>query len=86
MTDEDMIVNLRQLFDQMGRLSVQIINDAAQVPGAELYRRRSGRMARAYELVGYTPTPKQGLAMEDRSGGAKRSSVTLPEAERLTPA
>jgi DNA invertase Pin-like site-specific DNA recombinase len=47
MTDEDMIVKLRQLLDQVGRLSVQIINDAAQVPGAELYRRRFGGMASA---------------------------------------
>jgi hypothetical protein len=79
MTDDEMIVRLRELFCQVGRLSVQIINDAAQIPGAELYRRRFGGMARAYELVGYTPTPKQALAMESRPGGVQRSSVSLAD-------
>lgn len=81
-----MIVRLRQLFEEVGRLSVQIINDAAQIPGADFYRRRFGGMARAYELVGYTPTPKQVRAMEWRPGGVQRSSVGLADVARWPPA
>lgn len=63
MSDAEMIERLRRLLLQVGSLSHQIIDDAAGVPSGDLYRIRFGGMKRVYEMVGYTPTKKQLLAM-----------------------
>jgi len=59
LSPEEMIERLKKLLARTGQLSVHIINDAADLPSVEAYRRAFGDMMTVYALVGYSPTAKQ---------------------------
>ena len=52
-TDEEMLQHLRSLLASHGRLTIPIINTAPRLFSAHKFRRRFGRLARAYALIGY---------------------------------
>lgn len=67
-TDLEMIEGLKRVLAREGRLSVEIIAAAADVPHPEVYRRRFGGMRRAYALAGYQPNPHQDRMMDALGG------------------
>jgi hypothetical protein len=73
-----MIESLKRLYAQTGHLCIQVINDAASVPGAEVYRRTFGDMAAVYALAGYTPTSKQVLAMAQMTELSRKGALVRP--------
>lgn len=58
-TNEAMLTSLRQLYRTHGYLTADLINSDPAVPHDHCYRRRFGSLARAYALVGYSPTKSQ---------------------------
>lgn len=54
LSDEDLLDQLRSLFEAQGRLSGLII-DETDGPSSSVYRSRFGSLLRAYTLVGYMP-------------------------------
>ena len=62
--DAAILERLRALFEREGRLNNQVINLARVCPCVQVYRRRFGSLARAYELVGYQPDRCQRLQMQ----------------------
>lgn len=54
-TDEEMLTNLKNLFDQHGYLSGIIIDENQNAPCSGSYQRRFGSLIRAYELIGFKP-------------------------------
>ena len=54
-TDDELIRKLKKLFQQHGKLSMQIIDAAKSTPSASFYARRFGGILKAYKLVGYEP-------------------------------
>ncbi|HTG06612.1 MAG TPA: recombinase family protein [Bradyrhizobium sp.] len=55
LSDEDILERLRGLYQARGSLSGLIIDEAADLPSSSTYRARFGSLARAYQLVGFTP-------------------------------
>lgn len=55
LSDEEMIVRLRILYQARGQLSGLIIDEAEDLPSSSTYSARFGSLARAYQLVGFTP-------------------------------
>ncbi|MDH8367570.1 recombinase family protein, partial [Klebsiella pneumoniae] len=55
MTDEEMLVCLRQLLLSKGALSGLLIDETDNCPSSSAFQRRFGSLIRAYRLVGYTP-------------------------------
>ncbi len=55
MSENEMINRLRTLYQSRGQLSGLIIDDAEDLPSSSTYSARFGSLARAYQLVGYTP-------------------------------
>jgi DNA invertase Pin-like site-specific DNA recombinase len=55
LTDEEMLISLRSLFQIRGLLSGLIIDEADDLPSSSAYRSRFGGLLRAYALVGYAP-------------------------------
>lgn len=55
MTDEEMLVCLRQLLLANGALSGLLIDETDRCPSSGALQRRFGSLIRAYRLVGYTP-------------------------------
>jgi DNA invertase Pin-like site-specific DNA recombinase len=53
---EEMLVLLKQLFAERGKLSAVLIDEANAMPSSAAYSQRFGGLLRAYQLVGYTPT------------------------------
>lgn len=54
-SDEEMLTVLGGLLATAGRLSGFLIDEAAGLPSSAAYRHRFGTLARAYQMVGYTP-------------------------------
>ena len=54
-TDEELIEQLRRLYQSRGILSGLIINEAEGMPSASVYANRFGSLIRAYQKVGFTP-------------------------------
>jgi hypothetical protein len=52
-TNEELIDKLRKLFEEFGRLSAGIINQAPDLPNSGIYAKRFGSLAQAYQLVGF---------------------------------
>jgi DNA invertase Pin-like site-specific DNA recombinase len=80
LTRDELLERLEKLYQRTGSLSVQVIEDAPDLPGARVYQREFGTIITAYALVGYTPTWKQRLASEKKVGRfpipAARATVT----------
>jgi hypothetical protein len=55
LSDDEMIVRLRGLYHARGQLSGLIIDEAEDLPSSSSYSARFGSLARAYQLVGFTP-------------------------------
>jgi DNA invertase Pin-like site-specific DNA recombinase len=55
LTDEEMLISLRSLFQTRGLLSGLIIDEADNLPSSSAYRSRFGGLLRAYNLIGYMP-------------------------------
>jgi DNA invertase Pin-like site-specific DNA recombinase len=54
-SNEDMIDRLRTLYQSRGHLSGLIIDEADGLPSSSTYSARFGSLARAYQMVGFTP-------------------------------
>jgi DNA invertase Pin-like site-specific DNA recombinase len=54
LSEEEMLLRLRQLLKKKGSLSPSIINSAVGLPCCKTYMDHFGTLRRAYELVGYT--------------------------------
>jgi DNA invertase Pin-like site-specific DNA recombinase len=78
LSPDEMIESLKRLYAQTGHLCIQVINDAASVPGAEVYRRTFGDMATVYALAGYSPTHKQVLAMARMTEASQKGALVRP--------
>lgn len=52
-SNEELLDALRSLFTRQGRLSLQLIKEASELPSPSTYRGRFGSLRRAYELIGY---------------------------------
>jgi len=52
-SDEELLDSLRNLLSREGRLSLNLIRTAGDVPSPSTYRKRFGSLRRAYELIGY---------------------------------
>lgn len=61
-SNEELLVSLRELLRQRGRLNTAIIAKSRRVPSFQTYYRRFGSLTRVYELIGYSP-----LRLEGRS-------------------
>ena len=55
MSEEDMLDRLKRLYQARGHLSGLIIDEAADLPSSSTFSTRFGSLARAYQLVGFTP-------------------------------
>lgn len=55
LSDEEVLERLRALYRARGNLSGLIIDEADDLPSSSTYRARFGSLARAYQLVGFTP-------------------------------
>jgi hypothetical protein len=55
LSDDEMLVALRSLFERQGVLSGITIDETEGMPSSSAYRVRFGSLLRAYGLVGYTP-------------------------------
>jgi hypothetical protein len=71
MSNEDMLDALRKLLRERGLLSQSVIDDCKSVPSYHQYYCRFGSLARAYELIGYTPE-SQRRALRTKAFAPKR--------------
>lgn len=55
MSNEEMIQQLKELYQDRGHLSGLIIDEADGLPSSTTYSSRFGSLGRAYQLVGFTP-------------------------------
>lgn len=55
LSDEEMIVALKSLYERLGQLSGLIIDECDGLPSSSAYNSRFGSLLRAYSLVGFTP-------------------------------
>ena len=74
MSDDELIERLSSLHRQHGSLSIQMIEVTPGLPRRETLIRRFGSVARAYQLAGYSPGPRQRQCFERQ--GARNPSVT----------
>jgi hypothetical protein len=67
--DDELLIRLRRLLRNRGRLTEEIIDRSNGVPRSETYRRRFGSLPRAYRLAGYNAEAKshQALLAKTRS-------------------
>jgi DNA invertase Pin-like site-specific DNA recombinase len=52
-SDQELLESLKALLEREGRLSLNLIKTAADLPSPSTYRHRFGSLRRAYELIGY---------------------------------
>jgi hypothetical protein len=55
-SNEELLAQLKQLFEQNGVLSRDVIAQTVGMPRVQTYISRFGSLRRAYELIGYWPT------------------------------
>lgn len=55
LSNDQMLLSLRGLFEQIGILSGLVIDEAEGLPSSSAYRSRFDSLLRAYSMVGYTP-------------------------------
>ncbi|MCP1621527.1 recombinase family protein [Pseudomonas nitroreducens] len=55
MPDTEMLSKLRHVYEQHGRLSGLLIDEADDCPSSSAYQHRFGSLLRSYALIGYTP-------------------------------
>jgi len=55
LSDEELLERLKELLRIQGRLSGVLINETDDMPSSGCYSSRFGSLARAYELIGWTP-------------------------------
>jgi len=55
LSNDEMLEKLRGLWNQHGRISGIIIDEAEDVPSSTAYRHRFGSLVSAYRLIGYDP-------------------------------
>jgi len=53
LTDDELLLRLKSLFEKEGRLSEQIINSTLGVPSIDVYCERFGSLRNAYRRIGY---------------------------------
>jgi hypothetical protein len=53
-SNEELLAQLRTLFEREGRLSGLVIDESEGMPSSSVYRSRFGSLVRAYALIGYT--------------------------------
>lgn len=54
-SNDELLHLLTSLYEERGRLSALIIDEAESLPPSSLYRTRFGGLLRAYRMIGYTP-------------------------------
>jgi DNA invertase Pin-like site-specific DNA recombinase len=54
-SDDELLVRLKALAEQQGRLSGILINETDGMPSSAVYSQRFGSLVRAYQLIGYSP-------------------------------
>jgi DNA invertase Pin-like site-specific DNA recombinase len=59
LSDDELLRRLGALFHEKGRLTIQLIDEAPEMPAASTFSLRFGTIIRAYEKVGYTPNAQQ---------------------------
>ncbi len=57
--DEDLLDGVRRLWAEKGYLSEILINGAPDTACCSTLHRRFGSLSKVYELIGYSPTPRQ---------------------------
>jgi DNA invertase Pin-like site-specific DNA recombinase len=60
LTDEQVLEALRRLWHKRGYLTQRMIDRTGETPTTPTYCRRFGSLTRAYELIGYSPSPMTG--------------------------
>jgi DNA invertase Pin-like site-specific DNA recombinase len=80
LTDRELLQALRRLKARQGRLSLQLIEESAEVPCATTIRRRFGTLAEAYRLVGFSPSTR--TTRSPRMARQRRSNAELLNALR----
>lgn len=63
-SSEQMLDDARTLLARKGRLTSALLDVSADTASARQYIERFGSLGKLYELVGYTPTKRQRLALE----------------------
>ena len=54
LTNDDLLVRLRNLLERQGKLSGMLIDEAEDMPSSSIYASRFGGLHRAYELIGWS--------------------------------
>jgi hypothetical protein len=71
LSEQEMLVRLRQTLAKEGRLSPAIINKTVGLPCHHVYIAHFGSIRNAYRLIGYTPPSETAtISTPDRSGRA----------------
>jgi hypothetical protein len=81
-TDEEMLEGLRRLLKREGRLSVDLMNAARDIPSVGAYRKRFGDAERLYALVGCAP-PQHRLSLRFSKRHAYRTALGDQIVDRL---
>jgi DNA invertase Pin-like site-specific DNA recombinase len=65
-TDDELLAKLKALLEAKGRLSVDLIDEADDMPSSSAYQGRFGSLVRAYERVGFHPGRDYGYVERNR--------------------
>ena len=84
LSDEEMIVRLRILYQARGQLSGLIIDEAEDLPSSSTYSARFGSLARAYQLVGFTPYRDFHYVAINRALRALHPKIVAAAIEQIT--
>lgn len=82
-TDEELLAKLRALLETHGKLSVELIDDAENMPSSSVYQGRFGSLVRAYQRVGFDPGRDYGYVEVNRHLRALRSPFEADVVRRL---
>jgi hypothetical protein len=75
LSDEELLERLKELLRIQGRLSGVLINETDDMPSSGCYSSRFGSLARAYELIGWTPE-RETLHMSKSTADCKENTLT----------
>jgi hypothetical protein len=82
-TDEELLAKLRALLETHGKLSVDLIDDAENMPSSAVYQGRFGSIVRAYQRVGFDPGRDYGYVEINPQLRALRSPFEADVIHRL---